>query len=150
MDILSSSPSMEMLMQGFFQFEFIMLVERKVGLGRAFTRRNIYQVALVVGLHLSRWWRDLSVQSTLVNDRPSTQMYWTWSSSPFTSLLTFLCCLHVFLNQRWALVLQITNFTSVTATRKCHGKLHYRDGWKTSHSLSNYLSGFHIDDWNTA
>lgn len=53
-DIFSCSPSTEMLMQGFFQFEFTMLVEGKVGLGRAFTRRNIYQVALVVGLHLSR------------------------------------------------------------------------------------------------
>lgn len=63
---------------------------------------------------------------------------------------SFAACTFFSTRLTWALVLQITNFTSVTVTRKCHGKLHYRDGWKTSHSLSNYLSGFHIDDWSIA
>lgn len=50
---------------------FIILLETKVGLGTTVKRRSIYQVALVMGLHLSRWWHDLSVQNILANDRPN-------------------------------------------------------------------------------
>lgn len=57
-------------------FQFIILLETKIGLGTTLTRRSVYQGALVMGLHLSRQWHDLSVQNTLVNGRPNIYMFW--------------------------------------------------------------------------